>query len=609
MNSTRLALIRKIFVLVCLASLGLSPLWAKKSYQVEAISVDVLVDRDGVLNVREQIRYRFKGSYSFAFRELTLKPGETLENVSVGEDGNAYTSMAGEKAPETFAVDRDGDRVKVTWFFSARDETRTFTLSYRMRGVVRRYPDTAELQFQFVGDGWDRPIADVGATVRFEQPVDAGDLKAWAHGPLYGDVAPPASEGVRFGVSPLPRRTFFEGRVLFPVSAVPGCANVSVEPALDRILAEEKRWAEEANRLRAEEAAARVWRRETAAQLLPWAILAALLGAAVWVFLFFLHGKPHPPQKSFPPGEPPGSLPPALASYLMRRDVGPPAIAATLIDLARRGFLKIEESEKEKSGWLGVKKFLDYRIELTGKSLSGAAEYERDLVEFAIGAAGDGRGVWMSDFKKTAAKSRTRFFKWFGRWRNKVKAVGKAQGFYEPYAVSALVANLACGLAILGFGVFCSVATRSPAGVPAIVAGGLQALLTAALNRRSPEGQDLYRGWRDFKTHLKSISRGLGPVSIQSENWGRYLVASIVLGLHRDLTKKMDLAQDPGLGHAMAWYVPHSSHSGQGLGDFGGGISSMVNSVGSVVSSAAGVGGGASAGGGAGSGGGGGGAG
>lgn len=596
---------RVIPIVVALGVLATSPVTAK-SYRIEEISVNTLVQADGGLQVEERLRYRFKGAYSFAFREILLKPGETLEGITVGEDGTAYTESR-EESPGTYSVSRQSDRVKVTWYFRARNESRTFALQYRMHGVVAAHSDTAELYFQFVGDDWDRPIGRVLATVAFSEPVDPDSLKAWAHGPLHGNVELPGDGTVRFPVAPLPAGTFWEGRVLFPPSVVPGVERVSAEPALDRILAEEKTWAEEANRRREEAAAAEARRRELAAWLLPWSILAAAAGAGLWFFLFWSHGKPHPRRKTFPPGQPPGSLRPAVAAYLMHRDVGGSAIAATLIDLARRGFLRIEETEREKSGWLGVKKVTDYRLERTDKPLSEAAPYERDLVEFTLSEAGDGQALWLSRFKKMASKSRSRFRKWFKQWKKQVKELGK--GFFEPYSGSVLSLNIVVGVAVLGFGIYCLVVSQSPVGVPSIVIGTMQAIGSLALTRRTPEGQDLYRAWKEFKAHLKSISKGLGPLSLESKDWGRYLVASIILGMHRDLTKKLDVAPDSETAHAMAWYIPHSGDSSQGLADFGSSISGMVSSVGSAVSSAAGTGGGASAGGGGGSGGGGGGAG
>ncbi len=605
MKQMRLQWIRTVLIAVCLAGVASATALAK-SYGIESLLVEVTVGPDGGLQVEERIRYRFTGAYSFAFREILIKPGESLGEIRVSEDGQVYAE-SDQESPGAYSVVRQVDRVKVTWHFKARDESRTFIVRYRVGGVVLRHSDTAELNYQFVGDDWDRPIGQVRATVRFPSSVSPDSVRAWAHGPLHGTVHLADDGSVRFAVAPLPARTYWEGRLLFPAAIVPGVEPHSAGPALDRILEEERAWAEEANRLREEAAAAEMGRGQLAASLAPWCVLAAVAGAGLWVFLFLRHGKPHPRQRTFPPGEPPGSLKPAVADYLLNRTLGGSAIAATFVDLARRGFLEIEETERKKSSWFGEKKSSDYRLATTGKPLSEAADYERDLVQFAIAEAGKGEGVWLSDFKKVAGRSASRFHKWFKQWKEQVEELGRR--FFEPFSKTALLVNLLAALAILGFGILASVASKSAVGLPAIVVGAMQAIASLALGRRTPEGQDLYRGWKEFRAHLKSISKGLGPISLGSQDWGRYLVASIILGLHRDLSKKLDVARDPEAAQAVAWYVPLHGNSSAGLSDFGSSISAMVSSVGSTASSAVGAGGGASVGGGAGSGGGGGGAG
>jgi uncharacterized membrane protein len=135
-------------------------------------------------------------------------------------------------------------------------------------------------------------------------------------------------------------------------------------------------------------------------------------------------------------------------------------------------------------------------------------------------------------------------------------------------------------------------------------------LLTFALQRRTVEGKRLHLAWQAFHQHLKSVSKAMGPVSLNSAEWGRYLVTAIIFGMHRKLLPKIALSEADGAVVYPAWYVAHSGGvPGEGLAGMVSGISTMVDTVTGTVSSASGTGGGASAGGGGGSGGGGGGAG
>ena len=126
------------------------------------------------------------------------------------------------ESPGTFSVSPADGETRVTWHYRARNETRTFRLTYTLSGAVKRYPDIGELYFKFVGDGWDRPIGRVHTTVHLPGTVPAAAIRAWAHGPLHGLVLPPQDSAVVMNVSPLPARTFFEGRVLFPATVLSG---------------------------------------------------------------------------------------------------------------------------------------------------------------------------------------------------------------------------------------------------------------------------------------------------------------------------------------------------------------------------------------------------
>ena len=134
-------------------------------YVVEEIDVEALVREDGSLDVREVLTYDFDGRFSFAYRDIPRDADVRIEDVRVSENGVEYRQEDSED-PGTFAMTREGRSTRITWRYSANRERRTFTVSYRLRGEVKKYADTAELYYKFVGEQWDRPIGRVTATVR-----------------------------------------------------------------------------------------------------------------------------------------------------------------------------------------------------------------------------------------------------------------------------------------------------------------------------------------------------------------------------------------------------------------------------------------------------------
>jgi hypothetical protein len=73
--------------------------------------------------------------------------------------------------------------------------------------------------------------------------VARDQVRAWAHGPLWGEVTLEPDARVVLTVDPLPERTFVEGRILFPATALPE-APLAGGPREQAVLEEEQRRAE-----------------------------------------------------------------------------------------------------------------------------------------------------------------------------------------------------------------------------------------------------------------------------------------------------------------------------------------------------------------------------
>jgi uncharacterized membrane protein len=592
---------------------------AAKSYAVDRIENDVVVDSDGTLRITEQITFRYKGRYKFAYRNIPLKPGERLSDVRVSEGGTEYVQSRSKRAGNFRVEPREGEQ-RITWYYRARNESRTFTIRYALSGSAKRHPDVAEVYVQFVGDQWDRPIGEVRSRLHLPDGVDPADVRAWAQGPLHGSVSGVGTRELVFAVAPLPAHTFWEGRVVMSQNTFGALPVVGTVPRLETILAEEAAWVREANlrresdRLRAAEEAREAAERE--AKRIPFLIIASGLGVlamGVWFLIYLPHGKPHEVSPRTAPGEVPGAPSPALLSYLLHRSVRTPAVVATLLDLAQRGYFEIREKPVVRSGSLGRSSTeSDFLFERTKKNASDLAPHESDLLSVLLSEAGGAQGFSMSQLKRVAGKNPTAFHRWFAAWSKRVQEAGTRAQWFEPYPVLPMALNAIMGVAVAIAGLFMCAYTDSPVGIPAIIGGVLQAFLTGALARRTPEGQRLSLEWSTFKRHLQSIAKGNGPVTLDSRSWGRYLAAAVVFGMHKEVLPSLRFAGGDGRdGVYPVWF--HAvvfSDSRHGHSNLGASLTSMVDAVSSSVTSVSGTsGGGASAGGGGGSGGGGGGAG
>ena len=551
-----------------------SPALADKRYGVPQVDVEALVLPDGRVGIVETIVYDYRGSFRYAYREIPLAAGQGLDGIEVAEAGVAYAPGDGEE-PGTFRVERSEEGVRVTWYYRARDERRAFTLTYTFTGAVKRGAEVAQFYHQFVGTDWDRAIGAVTARLRFAEPVAAADLRAWAHGPLSGAVRIEPEGSVRFEVAPLPKHTSFEGRAVFPPAAVPGLAASADGPRLDAILAEEERWADEANRARAEA-------REIAGRRRPALIIAgvlAALGLAASLVLYRRSAWPHAVTPTLAPGERPSDRPPALVARLVHGMVDARALGGTIADLARRGHLAIAEDRADVA-WYRPQPH--YWMRLAANPSDRLAPFEADLLAFLRRVASSGQEIDLGDLQGAARRSGERITSWFSGWKALVAEADAGATDFEPRPTGAILANAAIAGLLLATGTALILWTRSPLpALPALLGGGVVAALTALFRRRTPEGQREYLGWKSWAARVKEHAKGGRVPPFAPGEWGTAFALAIGLGVSKEFAALVNLLPREQAAACYGWYA--GAIAG---GDGGGGLGPALGSFAGAVTSA-----------------------
>lgn len=589
-----------ILAFVAVVAGGATGSRADKRFSVERIDVDALVLADGRTEVTETIVYDFRGRFRYAFRDIPLAPGQSVDAVEVREGTTPYARGA-EEEPGTFQVETTDRGVRVTWHYAARDERRAFTLGYLFSGAVLRGDETAQFYHQLVGSGWDRRIGAVSARVRFAEPTAGAALSAWAHGPLWGSVSIEPDGSVRFDVENLPKRTFFEGRVAFPPDLVPAAPVDPRAPDLATIREQEARLAEEANRARAE--AREVAGRRGPAILLSLAIAALALGASF--VLFSANAWPHRVTPTIAPGERPADRPPALVARLVHGSVDARALGATIADLARRGHLSIEEDRSEKRWYRPGPR---YWLRVESNPADRLAPFEADLLAFLRRAAGTGRRIDLTQLASDARQAGESVTRWFSSWRNLVHEAEPGGGPFEPWPGVAIGINVAIGLLTIAAGIALAVWSRHPAALVApAIAGTFVGLFSLAFRRRSEGGQRDYLAWKAWAARVKNEQKAGVLPTWTAAAWGSAFPLAIALGVSKEFSQLVSRLPQEQAGIYYPWYA--GAFGAGGGGGLGAALGAFAATVSSPQSSGVGAGGGATAGGGGGSGGGGGGAG
>lgn len=591
-----------------------------RSQQYELVDIDAELREDGSLRVVEQREVDYRGAWNGEVYRLPLRDGQEVTLNGLTDDrGSQYQPGAcspdGERQPGTYELLGDDDLFEVAWCWDPppTDTVRTMTLDYTVTNAGMRHADSSELYWQFVGTGWEAPTARVVVDVVL--PTD--DVQFWAHGPLSGTVERVAPAELQMVVDGLPAETFVELRALMPASAL-AAADSDGQEVRDEILAEERCLAVAANADRA-----RALGREPTEDCDPDAgrkrMLTSLLalglvgGGAGWWQLFRRHGREYPLPTEIAAIDYEHDLPsghtPAHVDYLLNwGDVSESALTATVLDLARRGHIRLNRSMVTTDRALLPDR--EEPVTTFERRSEPERDWERSVMALLFDRAAAGRdAVTDRELKAWVKEHRESAYDWWLGWTSAVAADTGGQRWIE--STKWVGASIALGLALIAAGVGAAFFGANLIVVGVTVAVGVAAAAASPLmRRRTVDGRVLEYRWRRFGAYLTdySLIPERGPEYLAL--WGHWLVYAVPLGVAETVVKNLETKlseaelQEVGGG----WY-PMMYYHGYLYGGFGDGLHSVTTAIptsaiaSSPASSAAGGGGGFSGGGGGGGGG------
>jgi hypothetical protein len=352
----------RTFVILA-AILALAAPLSAKSWRVSNLQDTIAVNNDGSALVKETITLVFVGEWHGIHRTIPIEyPGPNGTNYQLFLSVISVTDENGSKLKydsSTSGADRD---LKI-YIPDAVNTTRTVAISYRVRNGTRFFDQYDEFYWNVTGNDWPVPVEHATASVHF--PASTNDsLRAQAFTGVYGSTARDATakvdgSNVEFETTnPLPMRGGMTIDVYIPKGIL------KPPSSLTKLF-----WFIGGNPI----------------------VFLPLVTLAVMFTLWWYAGRdPDPGMSVAPMYEPPPGVTPAEAGTLLDDRIHPRDITSTIVDLAVRGFLKIEETDEK--GLLFHSK--DYIFHLLQKSEGwhGLAPHERVMMEnIFVGNAPDVR--------------------------------------------------------------------------------------------------------------------------------------------------------------------------------------------------------------------------
>jgi uncharacterized membrane protein len=389
-----------------------APLFAR-SWRVSNFQDTITVNPDGSAMVNETIALDFVGEFHGIHRTIPIEyPGPNGTNYRLFVKVISVTDENGAKL--RYNSSNNGDYRDLTIYIpNAVDTTRTVEIAYRVRNGTRFFDQYDEFYWNVTGNDWPVPIDHASATVRL--PADAaGSLRAQAFTGVYGSTGHDAVAKVDGATAsfettnPLPMRGGFTIDVYIPKGILksPGPFTkfwwfVGSNPA----------------------------------------VLIPLITLVVMFALWWSVGRdPDPGMSVAPMYEPPADISPAEAGTLLDDSIHPRDITSTIVDLAVRGFLKIEETDEK--GMLFHHKDYIFHSQKKREEWTGLAPHERVMLENLF--VEDVDQIRLSDLKN-------RFYLAVPVVREDIMSELKQKGIYtlDPesangYSIAAAVGILFC---------------------------------------------------------------------------------------------------------------------------------------------------------------------
>jgi uncharacterized membrane protein len=565
-----------------------------REFHIDAIEVQALVLPDRSMLVHERVTYRFTGADQSPFTVATRDWDRDLDrrwritDVVARENGVVRATVA--STPHLYEWD----------IAPATSGIRTYDLTYRVIEAVEVWSDTAELYWNWVGTN-SPAVGQWTARVGLPRHHN-GEVRAWAHGPLDG-VLRLEPDAVVSAADRVPAGQFVDNRVLMPVEWFVGTPDP--EARLDAILDEEARNALEANRLRERAERTETWRRRIRDVLTV--LMGPLVVAAVAAFWRVWRRWGRDPARPGDIGdywrEVPDDPPAVGAALLAWRRVGSDAYAATVMDLARRGHLRIDEIQVHRRL---RRPRLSYRFVATPRDES-LLPFERRTLDWTF--SGGAAEVTQDELVERGKAQPTTANSHWTSFQREVKEELDRRHYLTRGNGIAFVLH---ALIVVGLAILATVTIVLGAVVPGVI-GMVAALVLAPLGilhrSRTPEGTRRDTEWRGLRRYLRDFSRLDEAPAGHLALWDQYLVAATALGVADELLDGLRQRFPEVAESAMdatSWYRSTPGRSpAVGIASFGRTFGSASVSSFSPPSSSSGSGGGFSSGGGGGGGGGG----
>jgi uncharacterized protein (TIGR04222 family) len=531
--------------------------------------VDISIHNDGSFDVVETHELRFSGGeFTFGFRNIPLNQAEQITSIGVRKGDTVYAETTTEE-PYTFYTETKHDDLIIHWFFPpTRDTSRIFTVSYTVEGGVLIYDGGDQLYWKAVGSDRGINVWDSTVTVRLPEGAEIELVETYgvsAHSPAIAEDG----SSVTFTTSTIPTGEEFEVRVQWSH----GYVNAPVPS-----------WQAKWERQRAIRA---MTEDPKQANLLVGLLSAGLIAGGIFAASRLIR-YPCPNFRVGPVpatlNEPPGDLEPGIVGALLDGRIDMQEVVATLIDLARRGLIEVEETTKGK--------FTFRQRESAGQSLK---PYEQAVMD----------AIFATESEVSLAALKYKFYKLadpiYDQLGQEVVNAGLLRskpnqgcGVFILLFIALFVAGIVSPFMLESLGIAWTALTSVMPVLTGILLSFASLIVMFGLRPRiTRKGAEQRAKWLAFKKDLEQIQQFV-DLEEAADLFEKYLPYAIAFGIKRGWIEKF--ARIPQTAQPRWYITPSRQQAGgsapgmadglfAGLSGISDGLFTMLNATASTFSS------------------------
>lgn len=496
-----------------------------RNYSIPFANIDLTVEDNGGLHVKETIHYQFTGTYNGVYRDIPMKSYENVENIHVNVSGAYYK----------YEVKEENHRKYITVFLYS-DPAMTAPISdrdievnyeYDFIHVVKFYDDIAELQYKLWGEEWEVPVGQVNAVIHIESRER---VKYWINPPYLAKSTSWNGSNFMITSKSILRNKWFEIRMILPKDQFINTSNgyVIEGNGLNSI---EKLQTDYTNWLKFQ---------EISYLILPIIILLSLIYP---FYMFQFSGISKNRFNKEYNGELPENESPAIINALyepgISKEVGNPGIngfIATIMDLIKQKYIIVEYSSKNED---------DLVLRINQRRTEHLKSFEKRVLNFLKEFEEDS-SIHLNHMNKNL--DRNHFQKWFFDWRKSVikkLSHGKLEGIFIKKDNKGLY--IYGFSALLGSMLIMSMTYNNPlpnsnysfyAGILLLTASILSLFLTSQTKGQWTDyGREHREKWMTFRKYIQNSN------SIHSTDskhyFDDYLIYGTALGVGDNVLKSL----------------------------------------------------------------------